>query len=270
MSSLTLSLSTRSESYIHWLIASKWFRHDFSTEVRGLNDDIVNLKTSFLELLNVLERHDREARHSGPGVAYMGLENSDARPLAPQWTEINERFSTLVDYSREIAEHAYNHLKQHVQITFAIGPSQLHDCDTIKTNVDGFISSFDEQANEYALCERALSNLVERARHLEGATGRIISPVLKATYEEVQALRDRLSHATKEITEVGVACLAWFPAELWPLYSRTYRSMLKLRICARRLGNAENRSRRVSVRSSSCWKTTMIRRHLRSCSSSVS
>ncbi|KAJ8462138.1 hypothetical protein ONZ51_g11093 [Trametes cubensis] len=122
--------------------------------------------------------------------------------------------STLVDYSREIAEHAYNHLKQHVQITFAIGPSQLHDCDTIKTNVDGFISSFDEQANEYALCERALSNLVERARHLEGATGRIISPVLKATYEEVQALRDRLSHATKEITEVGVACLAWFPAEV--------------------------------------------------------
>ena len=68
----------------------KWLRLDFTTEVRGLNDDIVNLKTSFSELLHVLERHDREARHSGPRVAYMGLENSYARPLAPQWTEINE------------------------------------------------------------------------------------------------------------------------------------------------------------------------------------
>ncbi|KAH9887926.1 hypothetical protein C8Q73DRAFT_794375 [Cubamyces lactineus] len=187
---------------------------DPTHEVRGLKRDIIGIKVLFSKLYHDFEKHDREVRRlcmesSGP--------RSDVGPLAPKWAALRKRFNQLINESQTNAVDAYIVLDQYVAVLTAetLESRGLHD---FKSEVGNFLSRIEDKTQEADSIKESFSELAEDVRSFKNdieETLFAIQPAdkrvhleLEAARQDVQALHERLAQVTKEMTSLGIACIA--------------------------------------------------------------
>ncbi|KAJ8456757.1 hypothetical protein ONZ51_g11934 [Trametes cubensis] len=198
---------------IHSKFESALQKIDPTLEIRRLNSVIIELKTLFRKLFLDFGKHDREAKRLG--VRSDGLDG--VQPLAPQWDVLRKRFHTLIDESQTNAMDASAVLKQYVNI-FTEETLQSRDCSIIKAEIDNLVLMIDDRANRARTIEGSFSDLSEDVRTFDDntqdtlaaihANAKVVYQELEGTRHDIRALHERLTQVTKEMTEMGIACIA--------------------------------------------------------------
>ncbi|KAI0324388.1 hypothetical protein GY45DRAFT_383572 [Cubamyces sp. BRFM 1775] len=187
---------------------------DPTLEIRRLNCVVLELKTLFRKLSLDFGKHDREMKRHR-------VRSDGVQPLRPQWDKFRERFLALLDESQTNAMDASSVLKQYVNL-FNDETLQSRDCNNLKTELENLILMVDDRANKAKTIEGSFTGLADDIRAFEDDIGDTIRAVqdhaknvfqdLEASRAEVEALRGRLTQVTKEMHEMGIACIACLSA----------------------------------------------------------
>ncbi|KAJ8454891.1 hypothetical protein ONZ51_g12768 [Trametes cubensis] len=187
---------------------------DPTLEIRRLNLVVLELKTLFRKLSLDFAKHDREVRR-------LRVRADGVQPLKPRWDKFRERFGALLDESQTNAMDASSVLKQYVNI-FNEETLQSRDCNNLKTELENLIIMVDDRSNKAKTIEGSFTELADDIRAFEddiGDTAKAAQDHAKNVYQDleasradVEALRARLTQVTKEMHEMGVACIACLSA----------------------------------------------------------
>ncbi|KAH9887916.1 hypothetical protein C8Q73DRAFT_711175 [Cubamyces lactineus] len=187
---------------------------DPTLEIRRLNSVVLELKTLFRKLSLDFAKHDREVKR-------LGVRADGVQSLRPQWDKFHKRFLALLDESQMNAMDASSVLKQYVNV-FNDETMQSRDCNNLKTELENLILMVDDRANKAKTIEGSFTNLADDIRAFEDDIEDTVKAVqdyakdvyqdLEASRTEVEALRVRLTQVTKEMHEMGVACIACLSA----------------------------------------------------------
>ncbi|KAJ8463340.1 hypothetical protein ONZ51_g10320 [Trametes cubensis] len=187
---------------------------DPTLEIRRLNFVVLELKTLFRKLSLDFAKHDREVRR-------LRVRADGVQPLKPRWDKFRERFGALLDESQTNAMDASSVLKQYVNI-FNEETLQSRDCNNLKTELENLIIMVDDRSNKAKTIEGSFTELADDIRAFEddiGDTAKAAQDHAKNVYQDleasradVEALRARLTQVTKEMHEMGVACIACLSA----------------------------------------------------------
>ncbi|KAI0659987.1 hypothetical protein C8Q70DRAFT_1053786 [Cubamyces menziesii] len=187
---------------------------DPTHEVQSLKSDIIGVKALFSTILHNFEKHDREVKRLGVGS---NGSKSDVEPLAPKWAALRKRFNQLINESQTNAVDAYVVLEQYVAILTA-ETTESRGLNDIKTEVGNFLSIVDDKTKEATSIKESFVQLAEDVRSFDNdiedtlfaiqTTETGVNLELQATRQDVQVLHERLAQVTKEMTDLGIACIA--------------------------------------------------------------
>ncbi|KAI0330786.1 hypothetical protein GY45DRAFT_1370556 [Cubamyces sp. BRFM 1775] len=201
---------------VHSTFESAFQKADPSHEIRRLKSDVKDLTTLFTRIYIQCKKNDHDAED-------LGVRNgpNPLQPLAPQWAVLRKQFDDLLDQSRKNASDASAVLKQHTNL-FTKEILQSCDCDIIKIEVENLLEMINDRADKAKIIEGSFTELSDEVRTFEfkiqdaqkatQSTTKVVYHELETTRGNVRALRDRLTKVTKEMTEMGVACIACLSA----------------------------------------------------------
>ncbi|KAI8974781.1 hypothetical protein BD414DRAFT_173997 [Trametes punicea] len=180
-------------------------------EIRRLNKTIEEIEQTFAKLSRAFGRHDKEAER-------LGVQWRDG-PLRVRWDELRTTFEMLLHDSRQNASGARAVLMQYVNLFTNENLSDSTLYDAIKTEIKNLLVMVYEKAEQARDFEDRFKDLAESVRDFDtydlrdalrdaGVQAQRLREDITAARQHVQELYRQVAETSKEMTNMGLACLS--------------------------------------------------------------